>query len=105
MVWPHFFWQKSRALPPFPGREVQVLSQMHKDQGSEIQSNSMAFNSITLDQIVLGSNEAFGAMLVIYQVTHNGRRVYILLLCSHYQDMAYKPTRNQQGTVFSSQRI
>lgn len=78
---------------------------MHKDQGSEIQSNSMAFNSITLDQIVLGSNEAFGAMPVIYQVTHNGRRVYILLLCSHYQDMAYKPTRNQQGTVFSSQRI
>lgn len=46
MVWPHFFWQKSRALPPFPGREVQVLSQMHKDQGSEIQSNSMAFNRL-----------------------------------------------------------
>lgn len=92
MVCPHLFWQKSRALPSFSGREVQVLSQVHKDQGSEIQSNSMAFSSITLDQTVLGSNQAFGAMLVTYQLTHNGRRrVYILLLCSHYQDTLYKP--------------
>lgn len=73
-----------------------------KIQGSEIQSNSMAFNSITLDQTVLGSNEAFGAVLVIYQQDKKGLHPTAMLPLSRHAVQTYMQLA---GHFFSSQRI